>query len=78
MKVKKTIVMMAALAAVAGLASCTKDDAANGSGNKEVRFTGGIGNMAVATPQSRAAGAEWGEKGPHRHLYGKTRLHYHS
>lgn len=68
MKVKKTIVMMAALAAVAGLASCTKDDAANGSGNKEVCFTGGIGNMAVATPQSRAAGAEW-EKKDHIGIY---------
>lgn len=68
MKVKKTMVMMAALAAVAGLASCTKDDAANVTGNKEVCFTGGIGNVAVATPQSRAAGAEW-EKKDHIGIY---------
>lgn len=62
MKVKKTMVMMAALAAVAGLASCTKDDAANVTGNKEVCFTSGIGNVAVATPQSRAAGNAWSPK----------------
>mgnify|MGYP002748840247 CR=1 FL=1 len=58
MKSKKTTVMLSVLAAVC-LASCSNDEEVNDN-DGAVRFTAAIGNQAVATPQSRAAGTVWG------------------
>lgn len=61
MKTKKTLSSVAiAAAAVLALASCNQSDDITPNGPQAIRFTAGIGEQAVATPQSRAAGTEWG------------------
>jgi hypothetical protein len=60
MKTQKTLSSVAiAFAAVLALASCTQSDDILADGPKAVQFTAGIGEQAVATPQTRAAGTEW-------------------
>lgn len=61
MKTQKTLSSVAiAFAAVLALASCTQSDDILADGPKAVQFTAGIGEQAVATPQTRAAGTSWG------------------
>lgn len=48
-----------ALAALLALASCEKSGDIRTDDPQAVQFTAGIGEQAVATPQTRAAGTEW-------------------
>lgn len=59
MKLKKTILLMSALAAAALITSCTNDNDEVNVNDGSVRFTAGIGKEAVATPTTRAAGTVW-------------------
>lgn len=60
MKTQKTLSSVAiAFAAVLALASCNQSDDILADGPKAVQFTAGIGEQAVATPQTRVAGTSW-------------------
>lgn len=58
MKSRKRFLILSALVAVC-LSSCSNDEDVNVN-DGAVCFTAGIGKEAVATPQSRAAGTQWG------------------
>lgn len=60
MKPKKTLSSVAiAFAAVMTMVSCNQSDDITPDGPQAIRFTAGIGEQAVATPQTRAAGNNW-------------------
>lgn len=60
MKREKKMSVAIAFAAVLALASCNQSDDITPDGPQPIRFTAGIGEQAVATPHTRAAGTEWG------------------
>lgn len=60
MKTKKTLSSVAiAAACVLALASCNQSDDITPDGPQPIRFSAAIGEQAVATPQTRAAGTYW-------------------
>lgn len=60
MKPKNTLLSVAiAFAAVMTMVSCNQNDDITPDGPQPIRFTAGIGEQAVATPQTRAAGTSW-------------------
>lgn len=59
MKPNKSLLVATAFAAMLALASCNQSDDIATDGPQAVQFSAGIGEQAVATPQTRAAGTNW-------------------
>ena len=54
MKPNKSLLVATAFAAMLALASCNQSDDIATDGPQAVQFSAGIGEQAVATPQTRA------------------------